>query len=105
MRAQILTGRLRLDDNQRRRLAVRAKALSRGFLQDVATIVTPETLLRWHRKLIAEKYDGVYDGPQEGTSAELAALVVRMATENRNWGYRGYKAPYPICDAALRAVR
>lgn len=89
LRAQILTRRLRLDDNQQRRLAVRAKALGRQVLQDVVTIVTPETLLRWHRELIAKKYDGsVRRAPgRPGTAAELA-LVVRMATENRNWGYR-----------------
>jgi hypothetical protein len=59
-------------------------------LQDIATIVTPETLLRWHRKIIAEKYDGsARRAPgRPGTAAELMALVVRMATENRNWGYR-----------------
>src|ERR1700760_42823 len=48
----------RFDDDQRRRLAGRAKALGRKVLTEVATIVTPDTLLRWHRKLIAEKYDG-----------------------------------------------
>ena len=63
LRAQILPRRLRLDDNQRR-LAVRAKALRRRVSQDVATIVTPETLLRWQRKPIVEKYDGnVRRGP------------------------------------------
>ena len=52
--------------------------------------MAPETLLRWHRKLIADKYDGsVRRAPgRPGTVAELAPLVVRMATENRNWGYR-----------------
>jgi len=45
--------RLRLTDDQRRRLAVRAKGLGRKVLAEVATIVTPETLLRWHRRLIA----------------------------------------------------
>jgi putative transposase len=58
LRAHIGTRRLRFDDDQRRRLAVRAKALGRRVLAEVATIVTPETLLRWRRKLIAEKYDG-----------------------------------------------
>ena len=107
LRAQILTRRLRLDDNQRRRLAVRAKALRRRVLQDVATIVTPETLLRWHRKLIAEKYDGSVrrESGRPGTAAELAALVVRMATENRNWGYRRIQGALPIWDTALRAVQ
>src|SRR5215831_15028205 len=67
-----------------------AKMLGRRVLAEVATIVTPETLLRWHRKLIAEKYDGSKRrGPgRPRTVAELAALVVRMAVENRDWGYR-----------------
>ena len=52
--------------------------------------MTPETLLRWHRQLIAEKYDGSARRlpGRPGTASELAALVVRMATENRDWGYR-----------------
>src|SRR3954463_14283546 len=50
--------RLRFTDDQRRRLAARAKGLGRRVLSQVATIVTPDTLLAWHRKLIARKYDG-----------------------------------------------
>src|ERR1700726_3854150 len=50
--------RLRLNDDQRRRLAAKAKGLGRKLLAEVATIVTPETLLAWHRKLIAQKYNG-----------------------------------------------
>jgi len=53
LRAQIGDRRLRFDDDQRRRLAVRAKMLGRQVLAEVATIVTPETLLSWHRKLIS----------------------------------------------------
>ena len=90
LHAQLGTRRLRFDDEQRRRLAVRAKLLGRRVLAEVATIVTPDTLLRWHRKLIAEKYDGsAKRGPGRPTKAtDLAALIVRMATENRDWGYR-----------------
>ena len=60
------------------------------MLAQVATIVTPETLLAWHRKLIAEKYDGSsFRTPgRRRTLKEVAALVVRMAEENRGWGYR-----------------
>src|SRR5450759_5393890 len=58
LREQLGGRRVRLDDNQRRRLAVKAKALGRKVLSEIATIVTPETLLAWHRKLIALKYDG-----------------------------------------------
>ena len=58
LREQLGSTRLRLNDDQRRRLAVRAKKLGRRVLDELATIVTPETLLAWHRKLIARKYDG-----------------------------------------------
>jgi transposase InsO family protein len=90
LREQLRGRRLRLDDNQRRRLAVRAKALGRKVLAEIATIVTPETLLAWHRKLIAQKYDGsARRAPgRPRTATEIEALVVRMAEENRDWGYR-----------------
>jgi putative transposase len=82
--------RLRLNDDQRRRLATKAKVLGRRFLAEVATIVTPETLLAWHRKLVAQKYDGSGKrGPgRPRTPGEIETLVVRMAEENRDWGYR-----------------
>jgi putative transposase len=50
--------RVRLNDDERRRLASKAKVLGRRLLAEVATIITPETLLAWHRKLVAQKYDG-----------------------------------------------
>src|SRR5947207_2276047 len=89
LREQIGTRRMRFSDNQRCRLAARAKQLSRKVLRQVATIVTPETLMAWHRKLIAKKYDGsAYRTPgRPSTSSELSSLVVRMAQENRTWGY------------------
>jgi putative transposase len=58
LREQLGGRRVRLNDDQRRRLAAKAKGLGRKLLADVATIVTPETLWAWHRKLIAQKYDG-----------------------------------------------
>jgi hypothetical protein len=60
------------------------------MLAEVATIVTPETLLAWHRKLIANKYDGSsHRGPgRPRTGNEIEELIVRMAEENRDWGYR-----------------
>ena len=90
LREQIGNRRLRFSDHQRRRLAAKAKKLGRQLLAQVATIVTPETLLAWHRKLIAQKYDGSsFRVPgRRPTSKEMAALIVRMAKENRTWGYR-----------------
>src|SRR5262245_41023905 len=89
LREQLGRRRLRFTDDQRCRISVRAKALSRIALAQLATIVTPETLLAWHRKLIAAKYDG---SAKRGlgrprTSGDIEALVGRMAGENRTWGY------------------
>src|SRR5439155_13503150 len=58
LREQLGEKRLRFTDDQRRRLAARAKGLGRKVLVELGTIVTPETLLAWHRRLIAQKYDG-----------------------------------------------
>lgn len=90
LREQIGDRRMRFTDNQRRRLATSAKKLGRRLLAQLETIVTPETLMTWHRKLIAEKYDGTsFRTPgRRRTAKEVAALVVRMAEENRSWGYR-----------------
>ena len=90
LREQLGERRLRLTDAQRRRLAAKAKGLGRKLLQEVATIVTPATLLAWHRKLIAAKYDGSAKRKQgrPRKAGELEDLVARMARENRNWGYR-----------------
>jgi len=90
LREQLGGKRLRFNDDQRRRLAVRAKKLGWRTLQQLRTMVTPATLLAWHRRLIAEKYDG---GKRRGpgrprTKDEIQQLVVRMAIENRDWGYR-----------------
>src|SRR5215467_11473354 len=90
LREQLGGRRVRLNDNQRRRLAVKAKVLGRKALAEVATIATPETLLAWHRKLIANKYDGTAQrGPGRPRKAvDIETLVVKLAEENRDWGYR-----------------
>ncbi|MGA3029036.1 MAG: hypothetical protein ABSF98_30220 [Bryobacteraceae bacterium] len=90
LREQLGGWRVLLNDDQRRRLAARAKGLGPKLLAELATIVTPETLLAWHRKLLARKYDGGgRRGPGRPRAAgEIEPLVVRMAEENRDWGYR-----------------
>ena len=86
LREQLGQRRLRLTDDQRRQLAVKAKGIGRKLLAEVATIVTPETLLRWHQRLIAQKYDGSGKrGPgRPRTAAEIEQVVVRMAEQNRD---------------------
>src|SRR2546425_9017634 len=90
LREQIGNRRMRFTDNQRRRLAAKAKKLGRKLLAQLETIVTPETLMAWHRKLIAQKYNGSsFRAPRRcRTAEEIANLVVQMAKENRAWGYR-----------------
>ena len=57
LREQLGGKRLRLSDVQRRRLAQRAHPMGRRRLSEIATLVTPDTLLRWFRELVARKYD------------------------------------------------
>ena len=90
LREQLGDRRIRFTDGQRRRLAAKAKGLGRKILEQVATIVTPDRLLAWHRRLIAQKYNGS-GRRQPGrprTADEIERLVVWMAEENRAWGYR-----------------
>ncbi len=57
LREKLGKGRILLNDDQRRRLAVKGKYLGRKALFEVAAIVTPDTILRWHRQLVALKWD------------------------------------------------
>ena len=88
LRKQLGPGRLRFTDAQRRRLAAQATSLGRRVLRDLHTLVTPDTLLRWHRQLIARKYDGRgRRGPGRPRGLDtIRRLIVRMAPENREWG-------------------
>ena len=81
--------RPRFSDDHRRRLAAKAKVLGRSALEALDSIVTPDTLLRWYRQLIARKYDGSRrKGPgRPRRSGAWAELILRMARENPDWGY------------------
>ena len=87
LRAQLRGRRLRLTDGDRRRLAVPAFQLGQRALRQVATIVTPDTLLRWHRQLVVRKWTYARRSQRRGLLAEIRRLVVRMAEENPTWGY------------------
>ena len=89
LREKLGPKRVMLTDAERRKLATLGKALGRKGLAAVATIASPETILRWYRELVAKKYDGSQQRGQRRpkTAAEIAALVVRMAKENERWGY------------------
>ena len=89
LREQLGGRRMRFSNDQRVRLAAKAKKIGRRALTEIGTLVTPDTLLAWHRHLIARKYDShSRRGPgRPGVMAEIRQLVVRMASENRAWGY------------------
>jgi putative transposase len=89
LKSKLKGKRIRFTDDERRRLAVKGKALGNQVLREVASIVTPNTILAWHRKLIAKKYDGTAKrGPgRPRVPDEIPKLTVRMAEENPGWGY------------------
>ena len=85
---QLQGRRLQLSDIDRRRLAVKANALGRSVLDEIANLVTPDTLRAWHRKLIARKWTYARNGPgRPSVTKEITDLLLRMARENPSWGY------------------
>ncbi len=89
LREQLRGKRLLFTNGQRRRLAAKAKAIGRKRLFEIGTLVTPDTLLRWYRRLIAKKYDGskTRKPGRPKTAAEIEQLIIRMARDNPRWGY------------------
>ncbi len=80
--------RIRLNDDQRRRLALKGKALGRKVLGEIGTAFSPDTILRWHRQLVAEKWD--YSDRRQSVGRprvrpEIIELVLRMARENTGY--------------------
>ncbi len=85
-----IKGRVRLSDGERKTLVEIGQKLGQQALKDVATIVKPDTILGWHRKLVAQKFDGSQQRKAPGRpmiAQEVEDLVVHMAQENRSWGY------------------
>jgi putative transposase len=91
LKAQLSSHRLRLTDTDRRRLAALASPIGRKRLKEITTIATPDALLRWSHRLIAQKFDGSKRSTQLGrppVAEEAERLAVQMAEENPTWGYR-----------------
>jgi len=85
-----LPTRLRLNNPERATLAEIGKRLGRKALREVACVAKPDTILAWYRRLVAQKFDGSKHRQYPGrppVSAEVEALVIRMARENSGWGY------------------
>ena len=80
-----------LTDRQRRRLAILGKKLGRGVLAKIGGFFSPDTILKWHRKLVAQKYDGSKNrgkGGRPRISDELKQYIIEMALDNKHLGCR-----------------
>jgi len=85
-----ITGRVQFTDAERKILAAMGQKLGKQALEEIATIAQADTILGWHRQLVVQKGDGSPQQKAPGrprVDKELEALVVRMAQENRSWGY------------------
>ena len=96
--------RIRFTDAERALLARKAKAVGRRALLELDTIVSPDTLLRWHRRLVAQKWNfaerrGV---GRPGIMRHISELIVRMAQENRGWGYTRIQGALANLDSQSR---
>jgi putative transposase len=89
LRERLKGRRLRFTDAERVLLARKAQAVGRKALLELGTIVTPDTLLRWHRELISRKFDFSHrrQPGRPGTLRVITELIVRMALDNPRWGY------------------
>ena len=112
LRQKLGRKRILLNDEQRRMLGIKGKVLGRKVLEQVAGIMTPETILRWHRELIARHWDYSDRRKKIGRPAvpkEIADLVVRLAKENSRWGYNRIRGAvrnlgYSISDTAIAKI-
>ena len=104
--------RIRLTNSQRIRVAAKAKRLSRKMLEQCTELFTVDTIMRWHRKLIAEKYDGSQNRTSPGQSQigqEIVNLVIRFKEENPRWGYKKIRDQivylgYNICKSSVKNI-
>jgi putative transposase len=90
LRARVGGKRLRFTDAERRLLAEKGRALGQRLLSEMATLATPETILRWYRERVAAKYDGSRARGALGRPRAHGAMVgqlLTMARENPSWGY------------------
>ncbi len=113
LKEELGNGRILLSDHQRRRLAVKGNAIGRKALGEVGSLFTPDTILRWHRQLVANKWD--YSDRKQNKPGRprvrqvIVDLTVKFAKENPTWGYDRIqgelaKVGYPITDTTVANI-
>ena len=106
LREQIGNQRLKFNDDQRRRLAAKAKKLGRKTLEQVATIATPETLLTWHRKLIVQNAESPCRSPgRPPTAQDIAALAAAWLRRIAPGAIDGYREHWPTSVTIWHTTR
>jgi hypothetical protein len=104
--------RILLTNRQRMRVAAKAKQLSRRMLEQCTELFTPDTIMRWYRKLIAEKYDGSQNRTYAGRPPipqEVVDLIIRFKQENPRWGFKKIRDQvvylgYNICKSSVKNI-
>ena len=89
LRGRLSPKRLRFTDAERRLLAEKGRRLGRRRLAEVASLATPETILRWYREKVAAKYDGSRARAAAGrprSPDDRVGQLLTMARENPSWG-------------------
>jgi putative transposase len=85
-----IKGRVQLSDGERKALAEIGQKLGKKALEEIAKIAKPDTILTWHRKLVAQKCDGSHQRKSLGrprVDKKLEDIVAQKAKENHSWGY------------------
>ena len=104
LKRQVRGRQLKLTDDERRRLAVKGKALGRKVLGAVACIVTPDTILAWHRRLVAMMW--TFPRKKVGrptVTKDVHELIVEMARATTRWGYTSIQNR--LCNLGHRVSR
>ena len=99
--------RILLTDDQRRLLAVKGKSIGRKALQELTTMVTPDTILRWHRELVAKKWDHTEKRKSVGRPRicqVIVDLILRFAKENPSWATTESKVPWPMSTTIFQTL-
>ena len=104
--------RILLTNSQRKRVAAKAKRLSRKMLEQCTELFTPGTIMRWYGQLIAEKYDGSQNRTYAGRppiTQEIVNIVIRLKQENPRWGYKKIRDQvvylgYNICKSSVKNI-
>jgi len=111
LREKLGNKRILLNDSQKMRLSRLAKKLGRKVLEDACGLFSPDTILKWHRCLIARKYDGSKNRKpgRRQIDPELEQLVIMLARKNKTWGSRRIKGAlkhlgYKICHTTIDKI-